>query len=153
MQFCLTFSWAIAVREQRKKWTEKPVQELTGGLCASQGQTVLAIADSIHMNQILCLGCQSGQSEVVPAWGQPLILGPSAARFLVADAVAGDDRSRSQPVNGEGVGADVREVQASRGVQSWREKDWRLGDMLKYTHSYQNFKQFVGCWLGVIIIP
>lgn len=97
---------------------EKPVQKLTGGLSASQGQTVPTVADSIHMNQILCLRCQPCQSEVVPAWGQPLFLGPSAARFLVADAVASDDRSRRQPVNGEGVGANVREVQASRGVQS-----------------------------------
>lgn len=93
--------------------------------------TLLIVVDSIHVDQILCLWCQSSQSEVVPGWGQPLVLGPPAARLLKADAVAGDSSGRSQPVNGEGVGANVREVQASRRVQGCRERYWRgiLKDM------------------------
>lgn len=94
--------------------------ELTGGLCASQRLTLLSVADSVHIYQILGLWCQSGQSVVVPGWGQPLVLGPPAARLLIADAVASDSSGWSQPVDGEGVGADVREVQASGGVQSCR---------------------------------
>ncbi len=79
------------------------------------------------MYQILRLWCQSSQSEVVPSWGQSLILGAPAACLQVAEAVAGDSRSWSHPVNFEGVGANVGEVHASGGVQSWRERyrRWR----------------------------
>lgn len=81
------------------------------------------------MYQILCLWCQSSQSEVVPGWGQPLILCTPAARLLIADAVSSDGRSCSQPVNSEGVGANVGEVHASWGVQSWRERYWDMFNM------------------------
>lgn len=96
--------------------------ELTGGLCASQRLTLIIVADSIYIYQILCLWCQSSQSEVGPGWGQPLVFRMPTARLLKADAVAGDGSGWSQPVNGEGVGANVREVQASGGVQSCRER-------------------------------
>lgn len=80
------------------------------------------MAHSIHIYQVLRLWRQSSQGEVVPGRGQPLVLGPPAARHLMADAVAGDDSSWSEPVDGEGVCPDVGEVQASGGVQSWRGK-------------------------------
>lgn len=88
-------------------------------MCASQRLTLLIVADSIHIYQILCLWRQSSQSEVVPGWGQPLIICPPTARLLIANAVSSDGRSWSQPVNSEGVSANVGEVQASGRVQSW----------------------------------
>ena len=82
-------------------------------MSASQRQTLQPVVDGIHMYQVLGLRCQSSQSEVVPGRGQPLILGAPAARHLVADAVAGYGRCWGYPVNGEGVGPNVGEVQAS----------------------------------------
>lgn len=77
------------------------------------------VIDGIHIDEILCLWRQSSQSEVVSGRGQPLLHCPPTACLLIANAVSSDDRSWSQPVNSEGVGANVREVQASGRVQSW----------------------------------
>lgn len=116
---------------KKKTWGDgkKTEKKLTGGLCASQRLTLLIPVDSIHMNQILCLWCQSGQSEEVPTWGQPLIFGPPSTRLLIANAIASDDRSWSQPVDSQGVGANVGEVQASRRIQSWKERYCRLREI------------------------
>lgn len=115
----LRFTWQMSARKEKERWDQKPVKKLTGGVCASQRLTLLIVVDSIHMYEILCLWRQSSQSEVVPGRGQPLILPPPTTRLLIANAVSSDDRSWSQPVNSEGVGANVREVQASGRVQSW----------------------------------
>lgn len=48
---------------------------------------------------------------MVPGGGQPLILGPAAAHHLVANAVAGDFALGGEPVDGEGVGENLRETQ------------------------------------------
>lgn len=51
---------------------------------------------------------------MVPGRGQPLVLGPPAAGHLVADTVAGDFALGSEPVDGEGVGEDLRETHGDR---------------------------------------
>lgn len=51
---------------------------------------------------------------MVPGGGQPLVLGPPATDHLVADTVAGDFALGSVPVDGKGVGEDLRETQDSR---------------------------------------
>lgn len=48
---------------------------------------------------------------MVPGRGQPLILGPPAADHLVANTVTADFALGSEPVDGEGVGRDLRETQ------------------------------------------
>lgn len=50
---------------------------------------------------------------MVPGGGQPLILGPPAADHLVTDTVSSDFALWSEPVDGEGVGEDLRETQAN----------------------------------------
>lgn len=45
--------------------------------------------------------------------GQPLILGPSSADHLVTDTVTSDFTLGSKPVDGKGVGEDLRETQAN----------------------------------------
>lgn len=85
-------------------------RRLTGGLCACQGFALLVVVDSVDMYEILCFWCEFVKGEEVPAWGQPLVLGPSSAGLLVVDAVASDNSSGSDPVNGEGFGLNVREV-------------------------------------------
>lgn len=95
-------------------------KKLTGGLCACQRLTLLIVANSIDVYQILCFRLQSSQSEIVPGWRQPLILCPTAARLLMVDTVSSDGRGWSHPVNSEGVGTNVREVQASGRIQSWK---------------------------------
>lgn len=89
------------------------------------------MVDSIHIDLVLCLRCQVSQGEVVSGRGQPLVLGPPATRLLVVEAVARNGGGGSQPVNGEGVGLNVREVQASGGIQSYRVRYWRLRGYLQ----------------------
>lgn len=101
------------------------MEKLTGGLCTSQRLAFLIVADSIHIYHVLCLWCQSSQSVTVSARGQPLIYGSSTARLLVAEPVACDRSSRRQPVDGEGGGFNVGEVQASRGIQGWIKQVWK----------------------------
>lgn len=50
---------------------------------------------------------------MVPGGGQPLVLGPPAAHHLVTDTVTGDFALGSEPVDGKGVGEDLREAQAN----------------------------------------
>ena len=69
------------------------------------------------MDGVLRLGDQARQGEVVPGRGQPLLPGATAAGCLVADLVAGDDRAGRHPVDGEGAGEHLGEVQARGGVQ------------------------------------
>lgn len=95
-------------------------KKLTGGLCACQRLTLLVVANSIDVYQILCFRLQSSQSEIVPGWRQPLILCSTAARLLMANTVSSDGRGWSHPVNSEGVGTNVREVQTSGRIQSWK---------------------------------
>lgn len=49
---------------------------------------------------------------MVPGGGQPLILRPPTSDHLVTDAVTSDLALGSVPVDGEGVGEDLRETQA-----------------------------------------
>lgn len=48
---------------------------------------------------------------MVPGGGQPLVLSPSTIGRLVTDTVTGDFAQRSEPVDGEGVGENLRETQ------------------------------------------
>lgn len=69
------------------------------------------MAHSIDADQVFGVRIEPSQSEVVPGGGQPLILGPAATHHLVANAVAGDFALGSEPVDGEGVGENLRETQ------------------------------------------
>lgn len=80
-------------------------------LVPSERQALLRAAHCVDVDQVLCVWSQSCKGEVVPGWGQPLVLGPPAAGHLVADTVAGDFALGSQPVDGKGVGEDLRETQ------------------------------------------
>lgn len=93
---------------------------------SSQRLTLLIAADGEHVNHVLGLRCQPGQSEVVPGGGKPFLPGSPTARLLKADPVAGDGGFGRQPVDGEGVGPDVGEVQFGRGVQNWKRGFWRV---------------------------
>lgn len=100
--------------------------ELTGGVSPSKRLTLLVVVDGVHVHHVLGLWCQPSQSVVVPGRRQPLVLGAPTTRLLVAEAVTGDGGGRSDPVNGEGVGANVGEVQAGGSVQSCRDRRWRI---------------------------
>lgn len=93
-------------------------RELTGGLCARQRLALHTVGHGIHMDQILCLWHQSGQSEVVPSWGQPLILCTPTACLLIVDPVSSNGGSWRCPASREGVRVNFREGQAGGGVQS-----------------------------------
>lgn len=92
----------------------------------SKRLTLQVVVDGVHVHHVLGLWRQPSQSVVVPGRRQPLVLGASAARLLVAEAVTGDGGRRSDPVNGEGVGANVGEVQTGGGVQSCRDRRRRV---------------------------
>lgn len=80
-------------------------------LFPTERQALFRAAHCVDADQVLCVWSQSCQGEVVPGWGQPLVLGPPAADHLVADTVTGDFALGSQPVDGKGVGEDLRETQ------------------------------------------
>lgn len=88
--------------------------ELTGGLGSRQRLTLLTVADGEHVNHVLGLRRQSGHDEVVPGWWEALLLGPPTTGLLVADLEAADGGYRGQPVDREGVGPDVGELQFGR---------------------------------------
>lgn len=75
-------------------------------------QALLSPAHCEDVDQVLRVCNESRQSEVVPGWGQTLVLGPAAADHLVTHTVAGDFALGGEPVDGEGVGEDLRETQA-----------------------------------------
>lgn len=91
---------------------------LTRLLCPAERLAVLCAAHCEDVHQVLGVCGETCQGEVVPWWGQPLVLGPSAAGHLVADAITGDFALGSEPVDGEGVGKDLRETQADWWIQS-----------------------------------
>lgn len=71
----------------------------------------MCAAHSVDGDQVLFVRSESCQGEVVPGRGQPLILGPPAADHLVANTVTADFALGSEPVDGEGIGRDLRETQ------------------------------------------
>lgn len=89
-------------------------------LGAAEWRALQRAAHGVDVDQVLGVGGETGQGEVVPGGRQPLVLGPAAARHLVAEPVAGDFALRGVPVDGEGGGEDLGEAQADRGVQSWK---------------------------------
>lgn len=80
-------------------------------LNSSERRALLRAAHGIDADQVFGVWIEPSQSEVVPGGGQPLILGPAAAPHLVSNAVAGDFALGSEPVDGEGVGENLRETQ------------------------------------------
>lgn len=80
-------------------------------LLPSERQALLSTVHSVDADQVFGVWGKPRQGEVVPGGGQPLILGPAAAHHLVANAVAGDFALGSEPVDGEGVGENLRETQ------------------------------------------
>lgn len=86
----------------------------------AERQALSGPAHRVDVDQVFRVCCESRQGEVVPGRRQPLVLGPPAADHLVTDAVAGDFALGSEPVDGEGVGEDLRETQADWGIQSWK---------------------------------
>lgn len=75
--------------------------ELTGGLRARQRLTLHTVSHSVHVDQVLRLRRQSSQSEVVPRWGQPLVLCTPTASLLVADEVSTNAGGGGHPARRE----------------------------------------------------
>ena len=92
---------------------------LTGALCAGQRQALVAAADGVQGHQVLGLGLQGGQGVAGPAGRKALLLGPLVVHLLVAQPVAADRGRGRHPVDGEGTGGDLGEVQTGGGVQGW----------------------------------
>lgn len=82
-------------------------------LFPAERQALFRAAHCEDADQVLGVCSESCQGEVVPGGGQPLVLGPPAADHLVADTVAGDFALGSEPVDGKGVGVDLRETQGN----------------------------------------
>lgn len=82
-------------------------------LFPTERQALFCTAHSKDADQVLGVWSESRQGEVVPGGGQPLVLGPSAADHLVADTVTSDLALGCEPVDGEGVGVDLREPQVN----------------------------------------
>lgn len=80
-------------------------------LNSSKWHALLRAAHSIDADQVFRVRIEPCQGEVVPGGGQPLVLGSAATRHLMANAVAGDFALGSEPVDGEGVGENLREMQ------------------------------------------
>lgn len=89
-------------------------RSLTCFLFPREGQALLRAAHSKDADQIFCVWSESCQGEVVPGGGQPLILGPPTTDHLVADAVTSDLALGGEPMDGKGVGENLRETQANR---------------------------------------
>lgn len=93
---------------------------LTCCLLANQGQAVLPAVDSDDADHVLGAWQQVGEGDGVPGGGHPLLLGPGPALLgLVADPVARDGGTGSDPVHRERVRRYIREVQPSGGIQAW----------------------------------
>lgn len=80
-------------------------------LIPAEWQALLGPAHCVDVDQVLRVCNKSCQSEVAPGGRQPLVLSPPAAGHLVTDTVTGDFALGSKPVDGEGVGVDLRETQ------------------------------------------
>lgn len=93
---------------------------LTCCLLANQGQALLPAVDGDDADHVLGAWQQVGEGDGVP-WGRhPLLLGPGSALLrLVADPVARDGGTRSDPVHGEGVRGYIWEVEAGGGIKTW----------------------------------
>lgn len=83
-------------------------------LFPTEWQALLRPAHCKDVHQVLRVWSESCQGEVVPGGGQPLVLGSPAADHLITDTVTGDSALGSEPVDGKGVGEDLRETQANR---------------------------------------
>lgn len=83
-------------------------------LFPAERQALLRPAHCVDVDQVLCVWSESCQGKVVPGGGQPLVLDPPGAVRHVTDTVTRDFALGSDPVDGEGVGEDLRETQANR---------------------------------------
>lgn len=82
-------------------------------LCPTEWQALLCPAHCEDVDQVLRVRLESRQSEVLPGGGQPLILRPPTIYHLVTNAEASDFSLGRLPVDGEGVGHDLRELQTN----------------------------------------
>lgn len=88
-------------------------------MLANQGQALLPAIDSDDADHVLSAWQQAGEGDGVPGGGHTFLLGPGPALLgLVADPVACDGGTGSDPVHREGVRGYIREVQASGGIQT-----------------------------------
>lgn len=92
---------------------------LTCCLLANQGQALLPAVHGNDADHVLGAWQQVGEGDGVPGGGHTVLLGPGPALLgLVADPIACDGGTRSDPVHGEGVCCYIREVQASGGIKT-----------------------------------
>ena len=94
-------------------------KQVTCCLLANQGRTFLFAIKSDNADHIICAWTEIGESDGIPRGGHS-ILPRSSSHVLrmMADLVAGDGSSRSNPMDSERVGSDIRKVNASWGIET-----------------------------------
>lgn len=89
-------------------------------MLANQGQALLPAVDGDDADHVLGAWQQVSEGDGVPGGGHTFLLGPGPALLrLVADPVARDGGTRSDPVHGEGIRGYIGEVQAGGGIKTW----------------------------------
>ena len=94
-------------------------KQVTCWLLAHQGQTFLFAIKSNNADHIFCAWVQVGEGDGIPGGGHSIFPRSSTHVFrMMADPVASDGGSWSNPMDSERVGSDIRKVNATWGVKS-----------------------------------
>jgi hypothetical protein len=82
--------------------------------------TFFSAIKSNNGNHILCAWNKVGEGDGIPRWGHSIFSGSSTAMLrMMANLIASDGSSRSNPVDSERVGSDIRKVNATWGIKTY----------------------------------
>lgn len=97
----------------------KTRKQVTCWLLTNQRRTFLSAIKCNNADHIFCARVEVGEGDGIPRRGHSVFSRSPTSMFRVmANPVASDGGSRSNPMDRERVGSDIRKVNASWGIQT-----------------------------------